>query len=448
MVIIAHFLVALLATANRAISAVRRSWLAGIRKFAVDLAALTKYNDIDLNVTPILVPECGHIQTVESMDGQLTSYLKTMDGIFSCEDPPTCSFCRGNLGSIARYARVVRRSTLDLSTKKLVMWTNRTYVPLAQQLDVCEEQLAKSFDDFVPAALPPHMRAAEMRIAGSRTHFLEAIRRDFKNYMPRYEQIFGLRNSINLFLHRIYEDEASFVKLFELVRAKRMQQSPMVLVDGIPLDSMDLVSNICQVQGDLLGVVLLLRCDLAILTDYLAHQSQQKVRSRVHVDLSADRKECRELWKKIDVREFPRHYTELRILGARFAAIERVFASDVEVDKALFTEASNCLEFASVALEGFPKQTRDLIQDAKMVTAMQSSKMVLYRRDMEPRKAMLAKMAIEADGEGKWYACEKGHPLTLHDEENELEKTKCPTCDGDIVIPENASKTTNGHASA
>ena len=60
---------------------------------------------------------------------------------FSISDIKTCASCRGPLRDIARYGRLVRRAILDESTKKLILYLNREYVPLAQELPERIKQL-------------------------------------------------------------------------------------------------------------------------------------------------------------------------------------------------------------------------------------------------------------------------------------------------------------------
>ena len=114
----------------------------------MDMFQSIKYRDLDLDQTSVVVPRCGHVQTTESMDGlmQMASYymiredgkitgLKCSSQPFSSEEVQVCPICRGSLRDIARYGRIVRRAILDFSTKKLLIWSNKHYCPLAQQLD-------------------------------------------------------------------------------------------------------------------------------------------------------------------------------------------------------------------------------------------------------------------------------------------------------------------------
>jgi hypothetical protein len=53
---------------------------------------------------------------------------------FSISDIKACASCREPLRDISRYGRLVRRTILDEFTKKLILYLNREYVPLAQEV--------------------------------------------------------------------------------------------------------------------------------------------------------------------------------------------------------------------------------------------------------------------------------------------------------------------------
>lgn len=92
-------------------------------------------------------PAVGIFLTMESMDGKMDlrqhyeadadekpMALKSSLRPFSMDDIKSCCACRGPLRDIARYGRLIRRSLLGESTKKLILFLNREYVPLATEL--------------------------------------------------------------------------------------------------------------------------------------------------------------------------------------------------------------------------------------------------------------------------------------------------------------------------
>ncbi|KAJ6102437.1 hypothetical protein N7486_004864 [Penicillium sp. IBT 16267x] len=63
---------------------------------------------------------------------------------FSMDDIKTCATCHGPSRDLARYGRLVRRALLDESTKKLILFLNRGYVPLAKELPQLIQELQRA----------------------------------------------------------------------------------------------------------------------------------------------------------------------------------------------------------------------------------------------------------------------------------------------------------------
>jgi hypothetical protein len=128
----------------------------------VDLISLKAYGDVDLDKTPCLFLGCGHIFTLETLDGQMdmASYynlegddlripISVKGALLPLSDDKmkTCPNCRASLRTIARYGRVVRRTLLDESTKKFIVWSNRAYIPLAEKLQALQGNLRNTMED-------------------------------------------------------------------------------------------------------------------------------------------------------------------------------------------------------------------------------------------------------------------------------------------------------------
>ena len=101
-----------------------------VKEQMVDYIMGSTYSDIDLNETPVIVPACGHILTVESMDGHMSMSkffeivepddgservlgLKPNPSPFSTEDLKNCPICRSPMRNINRYGRIVRRAWIE-----------------------------------------------------------------------------------------------------------------------------------------------------------------------------------------------------------------------------------------------------------------------------------------------------------------------------------------------
>ncbi|KAI9691183.1 MAG: hypothetical protein M1822_008803 [Bathelium mastoideum] len=410
-----------------------------VRELVVDPWAFQKYKDVDLDRNPVVVPGCGHVQTVESLDVfmEMTSYynlendgkvvqLKSSSQPFSSGEMKVCPICSASLRDSARYGRIVRRAILDTSTRKLLLWAYKTYHPLAQQMDAVEQDLVTSRELFVPDSTPPHLRLQEVRIEGSRSKYLETIR-TFSIYRNRHASILALRNGINLFSHKIREEEQPFIRLFELVRERNSSD------DTAKAEVRD--TSIVQTRGHLLAFSLLIRCDLAILTDFLALKRREVPQQKIHVDLSMDRKECQEFISLAGAREQPLHVVEGHVYMAWYAALEVAFTADSQKGSDLLDQADYHLSYAQATTEVYPDQTEGMqrvIEGVKKL--LDDRKKLEYYVCATERQILLASLATEFSTTGKWYTCTRGHPFTIEGDASKLRESGCPQCSGKVIM--------------
>jgi hypothetical protein len=88
---------------------------------AVDFILLFTFEEVDLNKNPCIMLFCGHILTLESMDGHMAMSdfyttngeglivdLKNNAELFFASGIKSCLTCRGPLRNLNRYSRIVR----------------------------------------------------------------------------------------------------------------------------------------------------------------------------------------------------------------------------------------------------------------------------------------------------------------------------------------------------
>jgi len=127
----------------------------------VDYIMGSTYAEIDLDENPCIIPSCGHILSLESMDGhiEITKYytisddadtedsiiaLKSSSLPFSTSELKNCPICRSPLRNINRYGRIVRRAWIDEATKKFIVSANAQFVPLVSKIEQVEANLRES----------------------------------------------------------------------------------------------------------------------------------------------------------------------------------------------------------------------------------------------------------------------------------------------------------------
>ena len=135
-----------------------------IKTRVVDLMMCEEYQQVDLDRNPCVIPPCGHLLTVQSMDSKMDMaehYTSDRHGVivglldpakpFS-QDLKVCIFCQGPLGNISRYGRIFRRRYLDDATRKVITCANRGFLPLSEVLYEEGKFLADTAREMGPTA--------------------------------------------------------------------------------------------------------------------------------------------------------------------------------------------------------------------------------------------------------------------------------------------------------
>ena len=105
-----------------------------IKGMIVDFILSSTFEGVDLDEDPCIVPSCGYILTIESMDKYISIsdfYIVNGEGSivdlknsaepFSASGMKSCPTCRGPLRNLNRYSRIVRRAIIDEATKKSIV---------------------------------------------------------------------------------------------------------------------------------------------------------------------------------------------------------------------------------------------------------------------------------------------------------------------------------------
>lgn len=392
----------------------------------VDLVSMETYREIDLDTKPCLFLSCGHIFTVETLDGQMALSehyeMKKVGGIdvpvavkgdskpLSYEKPKTCPTCRGSLRNISRYGRIVRRSLLDESTKKFIVWSNSEYFPLAEKLKQLQANLMGSVDgaklvgDIILTSSPV-VSIPLKDAAGS-----------------RYENIIAVRRRIQNYASKVAIEEQPFQKVRDTVEAVRRRQK-----SGIPEFKFD--QTILQTRGELLASALLLRCDLIMFKDLLTIYEETPFPERddlaVSIKFAGRRGECDVLLERAEKTIHVLHQAEANIFWAHFAALECTSTTNVNLRamETLKKEANERLKRAEEICERFPAQTSSVQDEIEAVRKMLNESI----SSGEMRMIVLS-MEKEFSGTGHWYRCLNGHPFTIGECGRPNQTSTCPHC--------------------
>ncbi|KAA6410498.1 MAG: NF-X1 finger and helicase domain [Lasallia pustulata] len=427
-----------------------------IKDMMVDYIMGSTYAEIDLNENPCIIPSCGHILTLESMDGhiELTKYytisndtnaedsiiaLKSSSVPFSTPELKNCPMCRSPLRNINRYGRIVRRAWIDEATKKFIVWANSHFVPLALRMEQAEASLREPVTEKQNIR-PPLLEQVQLhsaldklslepiRLIGSRDEQIKVVLKAFKTE-ARYKDIFLLRNAIKRFLQEVDEAEQPISRIHDLVQDARKHH-------GVNTDIADLPS-VLQVRNRLLATVLLLRCDYAILLNFVTHSARTALGKNfrdLRLNLALNRKDCENLIQESRTKQQPTHEVEGLLYWAHFAALERgrsASLSDADIST-LVDRAHNQLHLALTICNTYPGQTVGMLAEVSEAEKMLRDATFYASVTNAEKAAVYAAMAQSFQGTGHWYYCVNGHPFTVGECGMPMQTARCPQCEATV----------------
>lgn len=406
------------------------------------------YEDIDLGEEPVIVPNCGHLMALSSMDGHmgmsdyyntegtLVMSLKPMPETFSLQAFKTCPMCRGPLRDIKRYNRIVRQLLLEQATKKFIIWANSEYKPLVDRLFEEENQfrldLYEADDLLQQFARTGESSGASLRerldLHKSTEYQVERLRR-YPILKERYKVLFRLRNDVAKFLRKVSEEEQPFGHVFDMIQDVRRREGVQA--------TMHIDRNVFQFRSRMLATSLLIRCDLALMSDFMTlRQSGLKKKAQLswvlndlNADFSKNRDMCEQLLSESKDRDQPMLQVEALLFHARWSILERsVTMSAEQPAETIRTSAKDRLELAEEICKKNPGSIRGMIEQVEQVRKMLNDEAFYTVVDSKEKRQVYEAMAREFGGTGHWYTCANGHPFTVGECGGPMQTSTCPQC--------------------
>lgn len=411
-----------------------------------------EYRDVDLDSDPVIILNCGHVFTVSTLDGlmDMAKYyeldsgdvpvaLKESDTLeFSKDELKVCPDCRGTLRNVARYGRIVRRALLDEATKKFICHSNASYIPLATRVMAEQDKLADS-------AVNAKLADQALRLVGSRDNQIVAILE--ASGFTRYSGIFNARRQIIGFQKEFQAAEQPFQRVRDMVEAIRRRKAGQ---EGSIIAPFDFDQSLLQTKASLLGLALLLRCDLTIVSDIIAVRDRTPARpgrdGEIDVNFVANRVDCEKLIDEARKSSHKVQEVEGHIFWAQFAALERNAApSDndgvtmdglqTQMDR-LKDEALTHLDFAQTLCDFNASQTNSVSHEIEPVRKMLQDSVFYQPVSNDEMRAVVAAMTNDFRGTGHWYRCRNGHLFTVGECGMPMQTSRCPQC-GETVGGQN-----------
>ncbi|EED17019.1 DNA-binding protein smubp-2, putative [Talaromyces stipitatus ATCC 10500] len=388
-----------------------------IKNYPVDFICGETYKEIDLDDSPCIFPRCGHFLTIENMDGQMDMgkyYVLDERG----KPSRIAATCRGPLRDIARYGRLVRRAILDESTKKLILYLNREYVPLAQELPERIQQLQNTKSKR-STSWP-----VTIKIKGKRNTLVSDMRTIISaTNNGRWKDIINLRQRIHTYQKRVAPEEQPYIRAHQLAMNARRRQKALKTPTEIG-------SEVLQTKGWLQEMALSLRLDIALLADFLElRRSAPKAGEiQVDMDLSNMRTDCQTLIKNASDSNRVLHQTEGYIFLAQLHAFERSHTASADTEEQHLILGTGAINQAKTLVNKYTGQTQGLSEEIEGAEKMLRGMTFYTIVTNEERMAVIAAMARKFTGTGHWYYYRNGYPFTFGECGGPIQRSVCPEC--------------------
>ena len=408
-----------------------------------DFVECTTYQEINLNENPVVVPHCGHVITVSSLDGHMAMskfYEMSDDGDikgvisnlepFSVDDLKACPSCRYPLRRIHRYNRIVKRGLIDEATKRFIVWANASFIPLEAQLNAQEVALSTTKVSLGRSLGQPHDSDDPNTIELSQSRGTQIrIFSELAGLRQRYTEALNVRFHVRRFLGKVAEVEQPYGKVYRMVQDVRQATGEEV--------DFAAQGNILRVRERLLASALLLRCDLMLLSDFvkayhdLSAQNSSRYRwpkGKLTMDLTQNRNDCQDLAADAALQGQPMQEIEARVYFARFVTLERA-AADTSTSKVqeLVELAKEQLETAK-ALCSRSANTKTMLKEVEAVEKELRESTFYTAITNDEKRAVYAAMATDFGGTGHWYYCREGHLFTVGECGMPMQTSVCPQC--------------------
>lgn len=406
----------------------------------VDYYEALTYSEIDLDSDPCIFPSCGHVITRENLDQHMDmkeyyeygandagvaviTAAKDTSQPLSIKVQKSCPACRAPIRNIHRYGRIARRAWIDEATKKFIVWANAGFVPLAARMGEVEAQFQSQAmdtldqDNLVRSLRTHFVRTTRLALEGPSDIQIRRVANLTKND-KRYQGALRLRTRANVFLAQVNEKEQPFGRIYDLVQDAKRHKG----VEG----SMKWTPDVLQPRNRLLATVLLLRCEYAIMANFLS--ACRESAAVITIDFQDFQQRCERLIEESRTRSQPANEVEGHIFWARFMALQRSMSDSVPDGSRPLLKAREHLQVAKEICIRNPGSTAGMHSEVEDVEKALRDSTFYTSVTNEEKAAVYAAMALDFRGTGHWYYCENGHPFTIGECGMPMQTSRCPQC--------------------
>ena len=424
-----------------------------------------KYKEINLDEDPCIFPDCGHVKTLSTLDGVMdmaSNYEKGPKGEITSikafnkpllsekTEAKSCPNCRGSLRNICRYGRIVRRELLLEAHQKFMAWVKSEHDKLSFVLDSWESE---DLSGNLPP-LPHHLfdQVDKLHLCGKPGIIVKLICRYVGG--KRYKVVSSLWSNLEDYLRKTQKEEQPFQRVYDHVQHARRQCKT---ANTFAFDQ-----SAIQSRGEILALCLLVRCLLAILTDFVSLRGRVKnPGTTITVDFDCVLATCDKLVELAWRKSYPKYQLEAHVWAARLCGLaspiapheqnptgeEPITSAPGEISpprgeaggkKQKIISGSQYLEIGRGHIEKAREIASAYGSCQVLVPEIEAAEAPLRRGTFyqpisaDEKKAISLAMQNEFRGGGHWYTCANGHPFTIGECGMPMEQARCPECEAPI----------------
>ncbi|CAG5157044.1 uncharacterized protein ALTATR162_LOCUS4837 [Alternaria atra] len=419
-----------------------------------DMIMMSRYADIDLNESPIVILSCGHFFTTETLDGLVglkdVYSLDATTGLFNglienaelSPSVPQCPNCREPVKQYVtqRYNRLINKAVIDDMSKRFIVNGQQELQQIEGQLEDVRKELEKSRRSVVPASA--------INIPGEEAHELtmQYINDGIKN---RSADTVRLLNAVKAFRRRMdVQHQPTYTLHQATLHTIARDDSLDAEFAKLTIDSSEKSTKRDRDQRITLGGSLLeikVRC--LVLEDsfeIMRAVSLKHLRSTVPLSFPAGSpvaktdqflKDTEKLIGDCIHESLPKLAVEAILHYARVTQSFSGAQSGQNNDRAKATDyrnlAKNLLKTANKLCEHSFRDRNNLRQAVIAATKMLDKEFyeAVSGEELESiKKAMVSGRGGIATHSGHWYKCVNGHPFAIGECGMPMELARCPEC--------------------
>ncbi|KAJ3123836.1 hypothetical protein HK100_011473 [Physocladia obscura] len=404
-----------------------------VKDQVVDMVGMETYKEVDLDVSPVVILTCGHVFTIETLDGTLglkKVYSKSENGDLSLShlsseyvDLPVCPQCRTRIVCVSRYGRILNLA-VTCTTEK--MWISRIGSLIKENSQILSETSAKIFADVTQAIMSPRVFKYQQ---------LSTFLKPLKTLKNTLVQLYDMSKDAPQ--RRVYESSIAYLvncgmkhdvalefvmhslpkphERFRRASAALVSQCSLAMTlaitkmgEGVLKSSR--VDAIQCIESAVIHLKDAIRCVQSVISEYPSTLSTEGYKDTSAYELELLLFELlmeriRITRKKLEWKQEPQSYEEQK---------QELFQMKLKWNAFMTSLSPSFFMQSSAHIK---------LLDKKMVELEKSG--VLSGEEM---KLVVKAMAIEFSVSGHLFQCENGHPYTIGECGGATESTTCPEC--------------------